>query len=259
MLLEVKNLCVFASGKEILKKCSLAVPRGRIHAVMGPNGSGKSTLCGVLLGHEKYTVKSGTACFEGKDLLPLSVDERARRGIFLGFQHPLEIPGVSLFQLLRAAREARRNKTPSAELLATVKRELTDLHLGEEFAGRPVNEHASGGEKKRLEIAQLRVIPAKLAILDEIDSGLDVDSLKTIASVISRTAREHGTAFLVITHYQRLLNHLTPDCVHIMMDGAVVASGGMELVSRLEKDGYKSFARPPRGIKRSARWSPHSQ
>ena len=243
MLLEADNLEAVAAEKVILRNCSLSIPRGEIHVIMGPNGSGKSTLCSVLMGHSDYRVTSGTLRFEGEDLLSLPVDERARRGIFLGFQYPREIPGVSLGNVLRAAMEARGKKVAIGELVTSIKRELKRLNLGEEFLTRSLNEHASGGEKKRLEVAQLGVIAPKLAVLDEIDSGLDLDSLKTIAAAIKRFAKEHRTTFLIITHYERLLRYVKPDRVHIMADGAIVTSGGMALVRQLEKEGYKKFAK----------------
>lgn len=243
MFLEVENLEAAAAEKTILKNCSLSIPRGEIHVIMGPNGSGKSTLCSVLMGHGDYRVTRGAVRFEGKDLLSLPVDERARRGIFLGFQYPREIPGVSLGNVLRATMEARGKKVAVGELITRIKRELKFLNLSEDFLTRSLNEHASGGEKKRLEMAQLGVIAPKLAVLDEIDSGLDIDSLKTIAVAIKRFAKEHGTTFLIITHYQRLLQYVRPNRVHIMAAGAIVKNGGMELARQLEKEGYKKFAK----------------
>lgn len=240
-LLEAKNLIVAAGGKTILSRCSLSLPEGGIQVIMGPNGSGKSTLCGAIMGREGLTV-SGTLCFAGENLLSLSPDERARRGLFLAFQHPLEIPGVSLLQMLRAAREARGEKSTIPELASRVRETLRTLNLTEEFMHRPLNEHASGGEKKRLEMAQLLLIGARLAILDEIDSGLDIDSLKTIAGAVRAAAREQGISFLVITHYERLLAHLEPDRIHVMMGGMIVRSGGRELASELERRGYVAVA-----------------
>ncbi len=240
MLLEIKDLTVTAGNKVILKKCSLGVPAGGIEVIMGPNGSGKSTLCAAIMGKSEFTV-TGRMRFAGKDLSSLSPDERARLGLFLAFQNPLEIPGVSLYQLLRATLEARREKTAVTDLAERIKKHLKDLNLNEEFLNRPLNEHASGGEKKRLEMVQLGIVRPTLAILDEIDSGLDIDSLKIIAGVIRRFAKELKISFLIITHYQRLLEHLEPDRVHVMMGGKIVKSGGMKLVEELERYGYQDI------------------
>lgn len=244
MILDIKNIDVTTDGKTILKNFSLSIPQGGVHVIMGPNGSGKSTLCNVIMGHPDYKVSSGTITFQDKDLLSLSTDERSRQGIFLGFQYPREIPGISLANVLRTAINAqiqKHQKINPQELLEKIKYQLAFLNLSEEFITRPLNEHASGGEKKRLEIVQLGVLAPKLAILDEIDSGLDIDVLKSIALAIKKFSQETGITFIIITHYQRLLQHIHPDQIHIMIDGRIVKSGDIQLAYQLEREGYKNF------------------
>ena len=247
MLLEIKNLNATAKDKIILNGLTLSIPEGGIHVIMGPNGSGKSTLCSIIMGHPDYTVKEGSIFFENIDLLALKTDERARQGIFLSFQYPREIPGVSLAQVTRTALNAVLTEKgikdigTSKEFITTLKTTVGRLGLKEDFLKRPLNEHTSGGEKKRLEMAQLDMLKPKLAILDEIDSGLDIDALKVIANEIKHAVKTHNTTFLIITHYQRLLEHIRPDSVHIMVDGKIVKSGDATLPYQLEKDGYKEF------------------
>jgi Fe-S cluster assembly ATP-binding protein len=246
-LLEIKNLTVKAKDKLILNGLSLSIPNGGIHVIMGPNGSGKSTLCSILMDHPDYEVTGGSISFEGADLSLLKTDERARKGIFLSFQHPREIPGVSLAQITRSAINSNlkekgiKNSGTSKDFIKNLKERLNHLGLAEDFLRRPLNEHASGGEKKRLEMVQLAMLKPKLAILDEIDSGLDIDAMKLIAENIKEAVREYNTTFLIITHYQRLLQHITPDSVHVIVDGKIVKSGDSALAHELERDGYKSF------------------
>ncbi len=247
MLLEIKNLTIKAKDQSILNGLNLSIPNGGIHVIMGPNGSGKSTLCSIILGHPDYEVTEGSILFENTDLLVLKTDERARKGIFLSFQHPKEIPGVSLSQITRSAinsalkENGLKDSGTSKEFIANLKEKLKHLDLAEDFLRRPLNEHASGGEKKRLEIVQLAMMKPKLAILDEIDSGLDIDAMKLIAENIKNAVKEYKTTFLIITHYQRLLQYIEADSVHVMISGKIVKSGDRTLALELERDGYKNF------------------
>jgi Fe-S cluster assembly ATP-binding protein len=246
MLLSIQNLTAHVKDKPILKDLSLSIPKGGVHVIMGPNGSGKSTLCSVIMGHPSYSVTKGSLDFDGRDLLSLKTDERARAGIFLSFQYPREIPGVSLAQVVRTSLTARAKadgtKLPVAkELLHDVKKQLSAFGLSDEFLRRSLNENASGGEKKRLEMVQLALLRPRLAILDEIDSGLDIDAMKTIGSGIERAVKEYGTTFLIITHYQRLLQYISPTTVQVMVDGKIVKTGDAELARELERDGYKAY------------------
>ena len=240
-LLAVDNLHVTVEGKEILKGVTLTLNAGEVHALMGPNGSGKSTLSFCLMGHPKYAVTSGTICCKGVDLLPLSPDERAKQGIFLAFQYPTAIPGVTIANFLRAAlRGVRGADVPVKEFRQTVKTQLKALGIPDAFMNRYVNDGFSWGEKKRLEILQMAVLNPTLAILDETDSGLDIDALKTVAAGIT-AMRSPDRGILVITHYQRLLNYIKPDFVHVLVDGRIVRSGGPELALELEAKGYEGF------------------
>jgi Fe-S cluster assembly ATP-binding protein len=241
-MLEIKNLHARAGDKEILRGVSLKVSAGEVHAVMGPNGSGKSTLAGVLAGREAFTVTEGEVLYGGKNLLEMGPEERAREGLFLAFQYPVEIPGVSNTYFLRAALNAVRAHRGQEELdavdfLKLVKDRMKLLRMEEDLLKRPVNEGFSGGEKKRNEIFQLAVLGPRLAVLDETDSGLDIDALRVVADGVN-AMRSPGRAFLVITHYQRLLNYIIPDHVHVLIDGRVVRSGGKELALELEEKGY---------------------
>jgi len=241
-MLKIDNLHACVAGKEILKGLSLQVKPGQVHAIMGPNGAGKSTLANILSGREGYEVTAGTVEFEGADLLQLEPEQRAAAGIFLAFQYPVEIPGVNNTYFLRAALNAQRKARGEAELdsmqfLKLVREKLAVLHLKDELLHRGVNEGFSGGEKKRNEIFQLAVLEPKLAILDETDSGLDIDALKAVADGVN-TLRSAGRSFLVITHYQRLLDYIKPDLVHVLADGRIVQSGGPELALELEAHGY---------------------
>jgi Fe-S cluster assembly ATP-binding protein len=242
-MLEIKNLHAGIEGKEILKGLNLTVGTGEVHAIMGPNGSGKSTLANVLAGRPKYEVISGSVMFDGRDLLGMPTEERAREGVFLAMQYPVEIPGVNNIYFLKAALNAIRKHRGEEELdaiefleLARKKMKLVDLD--EAFMNRAVNEGFSGGEKKRNEIFQMAVLDPKLAILDETDSGLDIDALRIVAEGVN-ALRSEKHSVLVITHYQRLLTYLVPDFVHVLANGRIVKQGGKELALELEKKGYE--------------------
>jgi Fe-S cluster assembly ATP-binding protein len=242
MLLEIKNLHAGVAGSEILKGIDLKVGLGEVHAIMGPNGSGKSTLAQVLAGRDLYTVTSGEVLYDGKDLLELDPEIRAREGIFLAFQYPVEIPGVNNTYFLRAALNAARKHRGEEELdamdfLTLIKEKIKLLKMDETLLSRPVNEGFSGGEKKRNEIFQMAVLEPKLAIMDETDSGLDIDALKTVASGVN-SLRGTERSIIVVTHYQRLLNYIVPDFVHVLSNGRIVKSGGKELALELEEKGY---------------------
>jgi Fe-S cluster assembly ATP-binding protein len=244
-MLEIKNLQVTVDGREILKGLDLTVNKGEVHAIMGPNGSGKSTLAHVLAGKEQYEVTGGTVTFEGVDLLALEPDERAARGIFLAFQYPLEIPGVTTMNFLRTALNAQRKKRGEAELSAPefikkVREASAKLGVDQEMLRRPVNVGFSGGEKKRNEILQMALLEPKLGVLDETDSGLDIDALKVVADGVNRL-RSPDRAMIVITHYQRLLDHIVPDVVHVLSRGRIVRTGGKELALELEAKGYAEY------------------
>jgi Fe-S cluster assembly ATP-binding protein len=241
-MLEIKNLHAGVDGNEILRGINLTVNAGEVHAIMGPNGSGKSTLAGVLAGRDAFDVTEGQVLYEGKDLLEMDPEERAREGLFLAFQYPVEIPGVSNTYFLRAAINALRKHRGQDELdamdfLKLVKEKLKVLHIDEDLLKRPVNEGFSGGEKKRNEIFQMAVLDPKLCILDETDSGLDIDALRVVADGVN-ALRSKDRAIVVITHYQRLLNYIIPDKVHVLFDGRIAKSGGKELALELEEKGY---------------------
>jgi Fe-S cluster assembly ATP-binding protein len=241
-MLEIKDLKAGAEGRDILKGVTLSVKPGEVHAIMGPNGSGKSTLARVLAGHPAYEVTGGAVEFNGKDLLDLDPEERACEGVFMAFQYPVEIPGVNNSYFLKAALNAQRKHRGEPELdamdfLALVKDRLQVLHIDDELMRRPVNEGFSGGEKKRNEIFQMLVLQPSLAILDETDSGLDIDALKTVAEGVN-AMRSPDRAIVVVTHYQRLLEYIVPDFVHVLSEGRIVKSGGKELALELEAKGY---------------------
>jgi Fe-S cluster assembly ATP-binding protein len=251
-MLELKNLHVAIGGKEILKGIDLTVKPGEVHAIMGPNGSGKSTLASVLAGRDEYEVTSGQILFLGNDLLELEAEERAREGLFLAFQYPVEIPGVSNTYFLRTALNAirtHRGEDPvdAMDFLALVRDKAKLLKLDESLLKRPVNHGFSGGEKKRNEIFHMAVLEPRLAILDETDSGLDIDALKIVADGVN-SLRSADRAFVVITHYQRLLNYIEPDFVHVLMDGRIVRSGGRELALQLEDQGYEWLETAPTAV-----------
>ena len=241
-MLEIKNLRVEIEGKEILKGVNLSIKAGELHAIMGPNGSGKSTLASVLAGREEYEVTDGTVHYDGEDLLEMEPDERAREGVFLAFQYPVELPGVSMSNFLKQAvnsiREHRGEEPIKAiDFLKMMKEKAALVHLDPSLKTRAVNEGFSGGEKKRNEIFQLAMLNPQFAILDETDSGLDIDALRIVADGVN-TLRSEDRAFLVITHYQRLLDYIVPDIVHVLVDGQIVKSGDKTLALRLEEQGY---------------------
>ena len=241
-MLEIRNLYAGIDGKEIIKGLDLTINPGEVHAIMGPNGSGKSTLANVLAGRPRYEVTRGEVLFEGKNLLELPTEERAREGVFLAMQYPVEIPGVNNIYFLKAALNAMRKHRGEEELdaiefLQLAREKMKVVELDESFMNRGVNEGFSGGEKKRNEIFQMAVLDPKLAILDETDSGLDIDALRIVAEGVN-TLRSEKHAVLVITHYQRLLRYLVPDHVHVLANGRIVKSGGKELAEELEQKGY---------------------
>ena len=240
-VLKITDLHVSVEGAPILRGVDLEVPRGQVHAIMGPNGSGKSTLAQVLLGHPAYEVTRGSITFKGQEIVDLGPDERARLGMFLAFQYPVEVPGVSVSNFLRTAMGAVRGQdVPVREFMGQLREALRDLGMDESFARRNINEGFSGGEKKRGEILQLALIRPELAVLDETDSGLDIDGVRVVADAVNRL-RGPDMAFLIITHYTRILNFVTPDVVHILLGGRVVRSGGKELADHLEEVGYEAL------------------
>ncbi|HWY98906.1 MAG TPA: Fe-S cluster assembly ATPase SufC [Bacteroidia bacterium] len=252
-MLEIKNLKVSVEGKEILKGLNLKVNKGEVHAIMGPNGAGKSTLASVIAGKEDYEVTGGSILFNGKDILELSPDERAKEGVFLAFQYPIEIPGVSTINFLKTAvNEIRAHKgmgpMEAKEFLTMLKEKQKLVQIDTNLTGRSVNEGFSGGEKKRNEIFQMAMLNPRLAVLDETDSGLDIDALRIVAEGVNKL-RSKENAFLVITHYQRLLEYIIPDFVHVLYNGQIVKSGTRELALELESKGYdwikKEFSEIP--------------
>ncbi|MGD9764726.1 MAG: Fe-S cluster assembly ATPase SufC [Candidatus Binatia bacterium] len=249
VILEIENLHASVGGAEILRGIDLSVRRGEVHAIMGPNGSGKSTLCNVLAGREGYTVSAGTVRYGGADLLAMAPEERARSGVFLAFQYPVEIPGVGNAYFLRTALNAVRKHRglppiDAMEFLELVKRKIALVDLDPKLLNRAVNEGFSGGEKKRNEILQMAVLEPRLAILDETDSGLDIDALRIVADGVN-ALRNEAHAVVAITHYQRLLTYLVPDVVHVMTQGRIVKSGDKHLAAELEREGYVGMETAP--------------
>ncbi len=239
-LLEIKNLHVEIDGKKIVKGLDLTINPFEVHALMGPNGSGKSTLSYTIMGHPKYKVTDGDILFNGESILGLGVDERARKGIFLGFQYPLEVSGVSVENFLRTAVEAKEQKdVPILAIHKALNKRALSMSIPQSFLDRYLNEGFSGGEKKRNEILQMAVLLPKLAVLDEIDSGLDIDALRLVSDGINKLIAEDHLSLLLITHYQRILDYIKPQFVHIMVDGRIVKSGGYELAQQLDKMGYE--------------------
>lgn len=243
--LEIQDLHVAVEGQAILKGVTLSVKSGEMHAIMGPNGSGKSTLCYALMGHPNYEITGGKVLFDGQDITAMAVDERARLGLFLGFQYPREVPGVTFGNFMRTAvnavakaRDAKSKPVGVVPFYHIMERETGALKMDKKFIARSLNEGFSGGEKKRAEIVQMAVLKPRIALLDEIDSGLDIDALKIVARGIETVRKESGTGVLLITHYQRILDHVRPDFVHVMAGGKIVKSGGFEVVELLEKEGY---------------------
>ena len=246
--LEIRDLHVSvetdAGAREILRGVDLRVDSGQTHAVMGPNGSGKSTLAYTIAGHPKYKVQSGSITLDGADVLAMSVDERARAGLFLAMQYPVEVPGVTVSNFLRTAATATRGQAPALrQWVGEVKEAMAHLSMDPAFADRNVNEGFSGGEKKRHEILQLELLKPKMAVLDETDSGLDVDALKVVSEGVNRVRATGETGVLLITHYTRILRHIQPDFVHVFVDGRIAAEGGPELAEQLEAEGYERFVR----------------
>ena len=247
MMLKIENLHAEIDGKEILKGLTLTINAGEVHAIMGPNGAGKSTLRYVLGGRPGYEVTGGSVSFDGQDLLDLQPHERAAAGLFLGFQYPVEIPGVSNVQFLRESLNAQRRRRerrpcPVRKFLKLARAQAAALDMDAEMLKRPVNVGFSGGEKKRNEMVQMGIIDRRLAILDETDSGLDIDALRIVGDGINRIMRQPAKAVILITHYQRLLDYVKPDFVHVLADGRIVRSGGAELAHELERDGYAAVA-----------------
>ncbi|MGY4542726.1 Fe-S cluster assembly ATPase SufC [Pseudarthrobacter sp. SSS035] len=245
--LEIKDLHVSIDTeqgtKEILKGVSLTIKTGQTHAIMGPNGSGKSTLASTIAGHPRYKVTSGTITLDGEDVLAMTVDQRARAGVFLAMQYPVEVPGVSMTNFLRTAKTAIDGEAPKLRTWTKdVKAAMAQLRIDADFAERNVNEGFSGGEKKRVEILQLELFKPKFAILDETDSGLDVDALKVVSEGVNRAHEAGNMGTLLITHYTRILRYIKPDFVHVFVDGQVVEEGGPELADRLEDEGYDRYA-----------------
>ncbi len=245
--LEIRDLHVTVNAdgeaREILRGVDLTVGAGETHAIMGPNGSGKSTLAYSVAGHPKYTVTQGTVSLDGADVLAMSVDDRARAGLFLAMQYPVEVPGVSVSNFLRTAATATRGEAPKLRLwVKEVKEAMSKLDIDPGFAERNVNEGFSGGEKKKHEILQLELLRPSIAILDETDSGLDVDALRTVSEGVNRVRAGGETGVLLITHYTRILRYIQPDFVHVFVDGRIVEEGGPELADRLEADGYERYA-----------------
>jgi Fe-S cluster assembly ATP-binding protein len=248
-ILEIKNLRAKAGGEEILRGIDLVIHAGEVHAIMGPNGSGKSTLAHVLAGKDGYAITAGEVRYEGRDLLAMAAEERAREGVFLAFQYPVEIPGVGNTYFLRAAYNAIRKHrgeelVDAADFLSLVREKMKFVDMDPGLMNRPVNVGFSGGEKKRNEILQMAVLNPKLAILDETDSGLDIDALRVVANGVN-ALRNEAHAVLCVTHYQRLLNYLVPDFVHVLVDGRIVKSGGKELAVELEQTGYAGLDSAP--------------
>ncbi len=244
-LLDIRNLHARVAGQEILRGINLTIEPGEVHAIMGPNGSGKSTLSKVLAGHAGYEVTAGEAIYQGVDLLDMEPEDRAREGVFLGFQYPVEIPGVANTYFLKAAVNAARKHRGEPEMdavafLKLIRERMKLVQMDDSLLKRPVNEGFSGGEKKRNEIFQMAVLEPTLAILDETDSGLDIDALRVVSEGVN-SLRDPARGFLLITHYQRLLNHIQPDHVHVLVRGQIVRSGGRELAEELERSGYALF------------------
>jgi len=241
-MLEIKNLEVSVEGKKILDNVSLRIKKDEIVALMGPNGSGKSTLAYALMGHPKYEITSGRILLDGKDITEMAPDERARTGLFLAFQYPQAVPGVSMSNFLRTAVNAQRDKPmPVPEFLAKVKEKMALLRMDKSFASRYLNDGFSGGEKKRAEILQMAMLEPKIAVLDETDSGTDVDAMRTIAAGINKVKEDFKTGILIITHYKRILEYVKPDRVIIIAKGKIAVEGGDEVIDMIEEKGYKAF------------------
>ncbi len=236
-MLTIRDLKVAVDGKEILRGVDLEVPKGQVHALMGPNGAGKTSLGYAVMGHPKYQVTQGDVIWNGESVLGTLPEERSRRGLFLSLQYPTAIPGVTTTNFLRAALKGQGKELPARDFLKLIREEVAALKMDQSFMSRYINDNFSGGEKKRMEIVQMAVLKPEMAILDETDSGLDVDALRTVAEGVNRV-RQDGMGVLIITHYQRILDYITPDRVHVMAAGRIIASGGAELVKQIEESGY---------------------
>lgn len=242
MILEIKDLHVSIEGKEILKGLNLVVKQGETHVIMGPNGSGKSTLARTIMGHPMSTVTKGDIVVDNESLLGMTTDKRAKLGLFMQFQNPVEVEGVGFINFLHLAKQSSGNTTTSTkDFMREVKDSIADLKMEEDFIGRSLNQNFSGGEKKKAEVLQLLVLKPKIAILDEPDSGLDIDAVRVVSSEINKIAGRENLGLLIITHYSRILSFIKPQFVHVMVDGKIVAGGGRELIEKLEKDGYDSY------------------
>ena len=244
MILEIKDLHVNVEGKEILKGVSLKMKDDEVHVVMGPNGSGKSTLAKTIMGHPRSSVTSGDILVDGESIIGLSTDKRAKLGLFMQFQNPVEVEGVGFINFLHLAKQATVGSTVNTkDFMTDVKKNIGELKMGEDFLGRSLNQGFSGGEKKKAEILQLSVLRPKIAILDEPDSGLDIDAIRIVSRSVNGIKEATKAGLLIITHYNRILSYISPEYVHVMVDGKIVANGGHELVEKLEKEGYDSYLR----------------
>ncbi len=242
MILEIKGLSAGVEGNEVIKDIDLTVKSGEIHVLMGPNGSGKTTLANVLFGNPKYKVLGGDVLVDGKSILGMKTNERAKLGLFMQFQNPVEIEGLGFIHFMRTAKETiSGSRINFKEFMDDIKSYMKELDMNDEFINRPVNVGFSGGERKKLEALQMLVLKPSIAVLDEPDSGLDIDALKRVASAVSNAAKSSNIGLLIITHYSRILSYIKPDYVHVMIGGSIAKSGGIELVEKLEKEGYEQF------------------
>lgn len=242
MLLEIRDLHAEIDGKEVINGLNLKIKQGELHVIMGPNGSGKTTLAKAIFGHPAVTIKSGDILVDNKSILDLSTDQRAALGLFLGFQHPVEIEGVGFINFLRASKESLNKGTVDMKnMMVEIKKNAEDLKIGEGIIGRPLNKGFSGGEKKKAEILQMAIQKPKIAILDEPDSGLDIDAIRVVATNINRIVKESNSGLLVITHYSRILEYMKPEFVHVMVKGKIVEEGNIDMVKKLEEKGYVNF------------------
>ena len=241
MILEIKDLHVSVEGKDIVDGVSLRVGQGEVHVIMGHNGSGKTTLAKAIMGYPKLKPSSGDILVDGQSIMGMSADRRAKLGLFLGFQNPVEVEGVGFINFLHSAKEAVAESVNTKELMADIRSNATSLKMVDNLIGRSLNQGFSGGEKKKAEVLQMGVLKPKIAILDEPDSGLDIDAVRIVAQNINEIAKKYGTGLVIITHYNRILSYMDPQFVHVMAKGRIVAEGGKELIEKLEKEGYESF------------------
>jgi Fe-S cluster assembly ATP-binding protein len=242
MMLEIKDLYVTVEGKEIIKGVNLKISQGETHVIMGPNGSGKSTLAKAIMGHPKLIVTKWDILIDGQSMLGITTDKRAKLGLFLQFQNPVEVEGVGFINFLHLAKQSGGDKAVSTkEFMTEIKSNISELKMGEDFLGRSLNQGFSGGEKKKAEVLQLSVLKPKIAILDEPDSGLDIDAIKVVSNAVNNISKRENLGLLIITHYSRILSFIKPQFVHVMVDGKIVADGSNELIEKLEKEGYDSY------------------